>query len=1549
MATKVNTKFVIALTGSMVLLFGVVAAFGFQHYSKRAERRVARADALMASGEIEEAAKLYERAVGNDRTRVEWLEKWLTAIVQVVPEEVEYRKQYDFYRDALRRVAMLRPKDLEAQLDYLQETERFVHVSGASREMLEFLIRESEDRAKRIGDEGVEAAKLLRYRGLALVLQMERTTIDQRQRERALADLTSASEADATDWESRLGMVRWYLSEAGRAQRSGADRQSATDLEVGREVLEAFLNDFPMNAEGMLVKLAIERDQMLKNAAGREANRAARQEIVSMVGAMLDRVVEFPASELREVYVETMTGAVRSWVNRAQSQAILDVLDRTLAQMPGKASLMLTRGVLLQDIRDQEGAIAQFQAVVDMPVPPTSLEGLLMPTRKVAAIAQQVDSALILWADTAVADAQREEALANAMQFRDLLESEVNAGTRHLLLLRDAKLHLAQDSIDQAVRLLSDLSALPEGQTVEVKRLLTQALELQGNLGEALRLAQELAVNRPELLWAHVKIGDLQRRLGNFEAARTAYLACQRLDPDNEVYAQRIASATAVIGDGDIETSASEIIETILTLRRLRNEGRVSEARPIALTALEVHGPDRRLVRELIQIELREGHRDRAIDLAREACERNPNDDEMCQTVVLLEHEDPNDPTAAPIAIIDQQTELSELDKALERYWVYVRFGYDEKSEVELALAAKIDPDHKSVIDYKFLSALSKQDFATARQLMQRAAELDLDQVGGLLYQGRLQLVERNFIGAVQTFESAAEQLPFDPSLRRLLGQAYASVGRSADAIESYRRAYEGRPDNTSNAREYALALIRVNRGREALAVVSPETGALRYQSSDPQLLELWLNLEARYGNADRALVVRRNQRERRPNDSDNILAMVRLLMDDDQWDEASNLIDDLSQIESIDPFVSSLMRAEWHGLQGDVEVGHDVLQSFIDVLGADATVNHYLMMGEFLMRNNEEEQALAIYREAREHQNSDKMEADRRLGDHYFNSASNAQRAAIAAENAGDAEAQAMQLATKIEAFEIAIGHYQTVSESTSDIVVRKRAAETLLNLDRLDEVEAILQEMASIDANDKQLLGLQAALAEKRGNRRLARQRLDRAIELYPTDPNLFLQRAVFNRLEPNLVSDALQDLEQAVRLRPGLVEAWIERFKMLLDSGDEDGAFGVLRQGVNANTDNDQMVLFMLRELNRFNRFDELQAEALRIARDRQGDERWLVLVGSAMARFNRWTEASKLFGTLYDLRPTAETARAYLDSMLRPNVSAPRQRIADILDAFEPDAQDILGDTLLLARAYTAINELAQAKRKLDHALEQVGDSGAAGRFFNQQLLLAVSDQQSVLVFLDAANDEGLINNTFLKAARLYGKFRTARPNAIADILADALELEDELADADDVSKVESYRLIAQLSLVVAQYSQCAEYYKKAVALSPDDLQLNNDLAYMLMENLSDAQGAMPFAQRAAELAPTSSPVIDTLGWNFYQLGQFEDAKRELLKAVSLAQNPSSSIPAYIHLGLVQAALGETIEAKRSLREAERYSLVVPYGRQTALNFQVDLDALRKAVE
>jgi Tfp pilus assembly protein PilF len=74
-----------------------------------------------------------------------------------------------------------------------------------------------------------------------------------------------------------------------------------------------------------------------------------------------------------------------------------------------------------------------------------------------------------------------------------------------------------------------------------------------------------------------------------------------------------------------------------------------------------------------------------------------------------------------------------------------------------------------------------------------------------------------------------------------------------------------------------------------------------------------------------------------------------------------------------------------------------------------------------------------------------------------------------------------------------------------------------------------------------------------------------------------------------------------------------------------------------------------------------------------------------------------------------------------------------------------------------------------------------------------------------------------------------------------------------------------------------------YYRKAVASNPDEPQACNNLAYLLAESGSDLDGALKYAQRAAELAPQSAAYADTLGWILYRRSLYPSAIKYLEQA------------------------------------------------------------------
>ena len=80
-------------------------------------------------------------------------------------------------------------------------------------------------------------------------------------------------------------------------------------------------------------------------------------------------------------------------------------------------------------------------------------------------------------------------------------------------------------------------------------------------------------------------------------------------------------------------------------------------------------------------------------------------------------------------------------------------------------------------------------------------------------------------------------------------------------------------------------------------------------------------------------------------------------------------------------------------------------------------------------------------------------------------------------------------------------------------------------------------------------------------------------------------------------------------------------------------------------------------------------------------------------------------------------------------------------------------------------------------------------------------------------------------------------------------------------------------------------------KKALELVPESLpagraQVMNYLAYSWVDQNMNIDEAFKMLTRAVELAPRDGMIIDSLGWAYYRMGRYEDAVRELEKAVEL---------------------------------------------------------------
>ena len=114
-------------------------------------------------------------------------------------------------------------------------------------------------------------------------------------------------------------------------------------------------------------------------------------------------------------------------------------------------------------------------------------------------------------------------------------------------------------------------------------------------------------------------------------------------------------------------------------------------------------------------------------------------------------------------------------------------------------------------------------------------------------------------------------------------------------------------------------------------------------------------------------------------------------------------------------------------------------------------------------------------------------------------------------------------------------------------------------------------------------------------------------------------------------------------------------------------------------------------------------------------------------------------------------------------------------------------------------------------------------------------------------------------------------------------------------------------------------------RTALALDPNQPSVLNYLGYSLIDRGERLQEGLKLVQRALQLSPLDAYIIDSLGWAYFRLGRYEEAVRELERAVyhldEATANPRPDDPVINdHLGDAYWMVGRRLEARYQWRHA-----------------------------
>ena len=109
----------------------------------------------------------------------------------------------------------------------------------------------------------------------------------------------------------------------------------------------------------------------------------------------------------------------------------------------------------------------------------------------------------------------------------------------------------------------------------------------------------------------------------------------------------------------------------------------------------------------------------------------------------------------------------------------------------------------------------------------------------------------------------------------------------------------------------------------------------------------------------------------------------------------------------------------------------------------------------------------------------------------------------------------------------------------------------------------------------------------------------------------------------------------------------------------------------------------------------------------------------------------------------------------------------------------------------------------------------------------------------------------------------------------------------------------YAAIAFVAWEQNDTEKCLDYYEQSLKQDKHNITALNGLGYVLACQDKDLSRALTLCKQAVDYAPESAACLDSLGWVYYKLGLFEDARKYLYQAAELDKH-NETISEHINL-------------------------------------------------
>ncbi len=1485
MATRVNTRFVMILSAVLVSLTLTGMGFWYIFVFRNATRLIRWGDEYAAEQQYREAAEMYKKAVARELRDVKLLYKWAEASSKVACTNfTEARLYFADMQGAYNQCILVQPENPE-------------HVENLMKLYLDS-IRDGGIRghwfrmnavAQGILDDRPNNALARRYHSMSAVQIMRATSMGMPQREAVREHLTTMYGQDPADREVAHALATWYLEQSQDTQTVPEEAVREQYRLMAERTSEESLRVDPGDVQRQLhranVLATLDKTDEAMETAGR-----LEQAILTTGGQpwLIREVADLLVSVDKRAVQQVGLGETTQGILRATR-----LIDASLTQRPDNLMLMSLAARLRQYQGDIAAALELYRKIYEtkFSAPPLEAQMAGMLARQAGF---RYASLMIAEAERLPDEAAREARLVDVEVLVNRFKEETADDDPELALI-EGKIYMVRNQWAEASQRLDDACSLFSDSNVDALYLSGIARRQTGQSGAAEARFRRVLELAPGFHRARFELARLQMKINRLPEAHANVqylLANNSQDPQTQLlYAQYLENsgktgdaikAIQQLNPGD----NPELLVTMTKLYQSMGDSetaiRMAEAyfkrdptEPRVLLQLIDLAPNHDAARQYIETARSAGATRKTIELAEAKLGVNEGDPEKLFDIV-------NDPFAKALGLFD----------------LFLRQGEIDKAAVQLAEARKLQPNDAKVVDREFQLAMIRQDMAAIQAAVVRAEQTNADLCQGLFFRGRFELLKGEPHRAVSTLAEAVARRPVHSEGHRMLGEAQLAMGRANDAAESFTKALAQNPRNAWAQLGMARVMQMQQRPDKALehmrlaADLSPESTTI---------VSSYLDFEERHGNKQTALDKRLELAKSQPKFAANRRGLALLYSRMDRPDQALAAIDGLIAEEGMN-WENARTKAQVFVAKGDAGAGRSLLQKYLTDLGDNAQAQDWILMARYLRTIGDLNGALAAYRMGVQRDDPKVALAKRAL--------------------AG--------MLADVGEHERAMEQYdELVRQLPDDLEVATQRIETLVRMNQIDKAStAVDQAIAKFGQRTPLLLLKAMSLRVRMAQAQQADEQakflelqsqamalLNRAVEGDPTNAQALLSRAELKAMSRETLASAVDDAKRALERKGDLAGARMLLAAIYDNQGQTEAAareYSTLLSMEPTHQAAREALFNLLLRTEQTQALGRVLSEAVELF---PSDYRWWLYRGITARTLERNNDLAVTYYTkAFELaQPPQNTA--VLEELVRLMLDI--GRTDDAMKVIDAQMAIVSGRPLLQAMRGRALALKGQTEaatnlfagilpscRSIEHAVSLASEMraafGPAGTITRLESMASGEDQNRWVQII-AARFESNQRNYEQALARL-DRVRTSvvRPGPESEVF-------------DQVE--------AEAALNLGRTDQAVAAYRKVVEVAPNNVGALNNLAYLLAETMSKPLEALPFAERAKDLAPTDSQVLDTVGWVQYKAGRRDEAFLTLRRSVEIEKHPDNCF----HLAQLLFERQSIAEARNLILDAEKLAL------------------------